>query len=114
VLSVGIMKVSDSVTQHVALVKMLGFNLLSVSQLLGEGFEVCFKACVSCVLNSRGDLVCTIVPEGQIFQANFSQSIGFSHCLVASVSTDLWNWRRRLGHLSFELLCRLSGLDWVS
>jgi hypothetical protein len=39
VLSVGTMKVSESVTlRRVALVKSLGFNLLSVSQLLDEGF----------------------------------------------------------------------------
>jgi transposase InsO family protein len=26
-------------------------------------------------------------------------------------SSELWKWHRRLGHLSFDLLCRLSGLD---
>jgi hypothetical protein len=73
VLSVGTVKVSESVTlRHVSLVKSLGYNLLSVSQLLDEGLEVCFKMGCSLVLDSRGDLVCTIVPEGQIFKADFS------------------------------------------
>jgi hypothetical protein len=73
VLSVGTVKVSESVTlRHVSLVKYLGYNLLSVSQLLDEGLEVCFKMGCSLVLDSRGDLVCTIVPEGQIFKADFS------------------------------------------
>jgi hypothetical protein len=68
VLSVGTVKVSDSVTlRRVALVKSLGFNLLLVSQLLSEGFVVYFKASASCVLDSQGDLVCTIIPEGHIF-----------------------------------------------
>jgi hypothetical protein len=41
VLSMGIVKVSESVTLWcVSLVKSLGYNLLSVSQLLDEGFEV--------------------------------------------------------------------------
>jgi hypothetical protein len=40
-------------------------------------------------LDSQGDLVCTIVPEGQICRANFSQCVGSSHCLVASVSVEL-------------------------
>jgi hypothetical protein len=72
VLSVGTVKVSKFVTLRcVALVKSLGFNLLSVSQLLDEGFEVHFKMGASRVLDSRGDLVCTIIPEGQIFRANF-------------------------------------------
>jgi hypothetical protein len=57
--------------------------------------------------------VCTIVPEGQIFTADFSQCVGSSHCLIASVLAKLWKWHRRLGHLSFDLLSRLSGLGLV-
>jgi hypothetical protein len=65
VLSVGTVKVSESVTlRRVSLVKSLGYNLLSVSQLLDEGFKVRFKTGCSHVLDSRGDVVCTIVPEG--------------------------------------------------
>jgi hypothetical protein len=33
--------------------------------------------------------------------------------LVAGVSAELWKWHRRLGHLSFDLLSRLSGLGLV-
>jgi hypothetical protein len=41
VLSEGVIKVSDKITlSRVALVQSLGYNLLSVSQLLDEGFEV--------------------------------------------------------------------------
>jgi hypothetical protein len=76
VLSVGAVEVSESVTlRRVSLVKSLGYNLLSVSQLLDEGFEVCFKMGCSRVLDSRGDLVCTIVLEGQIFRAVVAQRI---------------------------------------
>jgi hypothetical protein len=114
VLSVGTVKVSESVTlRRVSLVKSLGYNLLSISQLLDEGFEVHFKTGCSRVLDSRGDLVCTIVPEGQIFRADFSQCVGSSRCLVAGVLAELWKWHRRLGHLSFDLLSRLSGLGLV-
>jgi hypothetical protein len=65
VISEGVVHVSDKVTlKRVALVKSLGFNLLSVSQLLDEGFEVRFKSGESRLLDSRGDLVCMIIPEG--------------------------------------------------
>jgi hypothetical protein len=65
VLSVGTVKVSESMTlRRVSLVKYLGYNLLSISQLIDEGFEVRFNMGCSRVLDSRGDLVCTIVPEG--------------------------------------------------
>jgi hypothetical protein len=105
VLSVGTVKVSESMTlRHVSLEKSLGYKLLSVSQLLDESFEVHFKIGCSRVLDSQGDLVCTIVPEGQIFRADFSQCVGSSCCLVVGVSTELWKWHRRLGHLIFDLL----------
>jgi hypothetical protein len=114
VLLVGTVKVSESVTlRRVSLVKSLGYNLLSVSQLLDEGFEVCFKTGYSRVLDSRGDLVCTIVPEGQIFIIDVSKCASSSCCLVAGVSAELWKWHRRLGPLSFDLLSRLSGLGLV-
>jgi hypothetical protein len=58
VLSVGTVKVSEYVTlRRVSFVKSLGYNLLSVSQLLDEGFQVRFKMGCSRVLDCRGDLV---------------------------------------------------------
>jgi hypothetical protein len=38
--------------RRVALVKYLGFNLVWVSQLLDEGFEVHFNTCASRALDS--------------------------------------------------------------
>jgi hypothetical protein len=31
-------------------------------------------------------------------------------CLISRSSSELWKWHRRLCHLSYDLLCRLSGL----
>jgi hypothetical protein len=110
----GVVHVSDKVMlKRVALVKSLDFNLLLVSQLLDEGFEVRFKSGESRLLDSRGDLVCMIIPEGQIFRAVFSRSLAPARCLMAGPSSDLWKWHRRLGHLSFDLVSRLRGLDLV-
>jgi hypothetical protein len=73
VLSKGEIKVSDKITlRRVALVQSLGYNLLSVSQLLDEGFKVLFRPDGSRVLDSRGDHVCMVVHEGQVFRADFS------------------------------------------
>jgi hypothetical protein len=64
----GEIQISDKVTLRcVALVQLLGFNLLSVSQLLDEDFEVLFRPGGSRILNSRGDLVYMIITEGQVF-----------------------------------------------
>jgi hypothetical protein len=68
VLSEGEIKVSDKITlRRFALVQSLGYNLLSVSQLLDEGFEVLFQPGGSRILDSRGDHVCMVIPEGQVF-----------------------------------------------
>jgi hypothetical protein len=57
VLSEGEIKVSDKVTLRcVALVQSLGFNLLSMSQLLDEGFEVLFWPGGSQILILEGTL----------------------------------------------------------
>jgi hypothetical protein len=45
-----------------------------------------------------------------VFQAGFSHSSGPSRCLLAGSSSLIWKWHRCLGHLSFDLLCRLSSL----
>ena len=72
-----------------------------------------FKIGLSRVLDSQGNLVCQIVPFGRVFRANFSHSFGSSRSLVAGSSSELWKWHRRLGHLSFDLLARLSSLDLI-
>jgi hypothetical protein len=73
VLSEGEIKVSDKITlKRVALVQSLRYNLLSMSQLLDEGFEVLFRPGGSQILDSRGDLVCMVVPEGQVLRADVS------------------------------------------
>jgi hypothetical protein len=114
VLSEGEAKVSDKITlRRVPLVQSLGYNLLSVSQLFDAGFEVLFWPSGSRILDSRGDLVCMVVPEGLVFRADFSQSSGVERCFLAGSSSELWKWHRKLGHLSFDLLYRLSKLNLV-
>jgi hypothetical protein len=31
-------------------------------------------------------------------------------CFISRSSSELWKWHRRLDHLSFDLLCRFSGV----
>jgi hypothetical protein len=114
VLSEGEIKVSDKITlRRVALVQSVGYNLLSVSQLLDEGFEVLFRPGGTRILDSRGDLVCMVIPEGQVFRADFSQSSGVECCFLAGSSSELWKWHSKLGNLSFDHLSRLSKLNLV-
>jgi hypothetical protein len=74
VLSEGEIKFCDKITlRRVALVQWLGYHLLSVSQLLDEGFEVLFRPGGSQIVDSRGDLVCMVVPEGQVLTPKFGK-----------------------------------------
>jgi hypothetical protein len=54
-----------------------------------------------------------VILEGQVFQDDFSQSSGVERCFLAGSSSELWKWHRKLGHLSFDLLSRLSKLNLV-
>ncbi|WVZ75488.1 hypothetical protein U9M48_023534 [Paspalum notatum var. saurae] len=77
----------------------LGFNLVSVSQLLDEGFEVRFKKGACRILDAEETLV---------FRVDLTSVSGPARCLVASPSAVIWKWHRRLGHLSFDLLVMTS------
>ena len=90
VLSEGLIEIGDGfVLKRVALVQSLSINLLSVSQLLSDGFEVHFKRDDCKILDSRGDLVCMIYPKGEVFHADFSRCFGHSRYLVAGSSSEL-------------------------
>jgi hypothetical protein len=45
-----------------------------------------------------------------VSQADFSFAQSSMKCLISYSFFELWKWYRRLGHLSFDLLCQLSGL----
>ncbi|WVZ51384.1 LOW QUALITY PROTEIN: hypothetical protein U9M48_002536 [Paspalum notatum var. saurae] len=111
VMGVGSVSLSAKLSlREVAFVRNLGFNLVSVSQLLDEGFEVRFKKGACCVLDAEETLVCSLLPFGQ---GRPHICFGPARRLVASPSADIWKWHRRLGHLSFDLLVRLSSMGLI-
>ncbi|WVZ58439.1 hypothetical protein U9M48_008715 [Paspalum notatum var. saurae] len=114
VLGVGSISLSAKLSlREVAFVRNLGFNLVSVSQLLDERFEVRFKKSAYCVLDAKETLVCSLLPFGQVFRVNLTSVSSPARCLVASPSADIWKWHRRIGHLSFDLLFRLSSTGLI-
>jgi hypothetical protein len=111
VLGTDVIKVNNCFTLNdVALVDKLRYNLLSVSQLCDADLSVLFHKSDLHVLDSSGKRVCVISRIGNVFQADFSSAQSSLRCLILQPSSKLWKWHRRLGHLSFDLLCRLSGL----
>jgi hypothetical protein len=111
VLGTGVIKVNYCFTLNdVTLVDRLRYNLLSIFQLCDADLSVLFHKSDSHVIDSCGKRVCGISRIGNIFQAIFSSAKYSLRCLISQSSSELWKWHRRLGHLSFDLLCRLSGL----
>jgi hypothetical protein len=111
VLGTGVIKVNEFFTLNdVALVDRLRYNLLSVSQLVDTDLSVLFHKSDSHILDSSGKRACDISHIGNVFQVDFSFAQSSLRCLISQSSFKLWKWHRRLGHLSFDLLCRLSGL----
>jgi hypothetical protein len=111
VLSTCIIKVNDYFTLNdAALVDKIRYNLLSVSRLVDVDLDVLFCKFGLQVLDSSGKLVCGISRLGKVFQDDLSLAQSSVKCLTSQSSSKLWKWHRRLGHLSFNLLCRLSDL----
>jgi hypothetical protein len=111
VLGTSIIKVNDCFTLNdLALVDRLRYKLLSVSQLSDADLSVLFCKSDSNVPDSSSKRVCGISHIGNVFQADFSSAQSSLRCLISQSSSELWKWHRRLGHLSFDLLCRVSGL----
>jgi hypothetical protein len=90
VLSTSIIKVNDYfILNDVALVGMLKYNLLSVSQLVDVDLNVLFHKSGSQVLDSSGKLVCGISRLGKVFQADFSFTQSSVKCLISQSSSEL-------------------------
>jgi hypothetical protein len=111
VLGTDVIKINDCFTLNdVALVDRLRYNLLSVSQLCDADLSVIFCKTDSHVLDSSGKRVCDISCIRNVFQSDFSSVQSSLRCLISQSSSELWKWHRRLGHLGFDLLCRLNDL----
>jgi hypothetical protein len=106
VLGTSVIKVNDCFTMNdVTLVDRLRYDLLSVSQLYDADLSVLFRKSDLHVLDSSSKHVCGISRIGNVFQADFSSTQSSLRCLISQSSFELWKWHRRLGHLSFNLLC---------
>jgi hypothetical protein len=72
--------------------------------------DVLFHKSDSHVLDSSDKLVCDISHLRKVFQPDLSFAQSSVKYLISQSLSKLWKWHRRLGHLSFDLLCQLSGL----
>jgi hypothetical protein len=99
VLSEGEIKVSDMITlRRVALVQSLGYNLLSVSQLLDEGFDVLFRPGGSRIWTLEGTLCVWSFPRVRC-------------CVVIFLSFRVWSV---VSWLVLRVSCESGTGSWVT
>nr|ABB46679.2 retrotransposon protein, putative, unclassified [Oryza sativa Japonica Group] len=91
------------------------FGDASTSVVLATGLvKVHCKKTGSKVFDSCGDSVLIISRYGRVFKADFENPVSpVITCLAAKFDKDVMFWHRRLGHVGFDHLTRLSGLDLV-
>jgi hypothetical protein len=90
-------KVTNKITlRRVALVQFLGYNLLSVFQLLDEGFEVLFLLRGSQILDSQGTLSVWSFPRVRCFELIFLSLLVLSVAswlvLLVSCRSGIGTW----------------------
>ncbi|PKA48986.1 Retrovirus-related Pol polyprotein from transposon TNT 1-94 [Apostasia shenzhenica] len=104
----------DSTTSidKVLLVDGLAYNLLSISQLCNNGYDILFDAS-KCLIKLKN----AIMFVGNRYNNIYQVDLGFITCnekkYLASHVNDSWLWHRRLGNASMHTLHKISKLDLV-
>jgi hypothetical protein len=90
VFGIGVIKVNNHFTlKDVTLVDKLGYNLLSISQLVDADLDILFHKSGSKVFDSYGGLVCGISHIRDVFQAEFSFAQSSMKCLISRSLSEL-------------------------
>ncbi|XP_070019975.1 uncharacterized protein [Nicotiana sylvestris] len=97
---------------EVYLVDELGYNLLSISQLCDNDYEVRFKKHGWFVEDESGKVILSGNRDRNVYTISNIENLGDQICL-ASMIDDPWVWHRKLGHASMHTIQKLSKHDLV-
>jgi transposase InsO family protein len=107
-------KGSSTLVKNVLLVDSLKYNLLSISQLCDNGFDVMFskKAC-SIIDSSSHEKVLVANRTGNVYMLTLDDLVACNFKCLSINEDDAFLWHRRLGHVSMDLLNNLSSKELV-
>ena len=92
---------------NVLFVKGLKHNLLSISQLCNNGYNVTFNKDMCIVQNKDNSSLLSTKRQGNLYKIKlgdlFSQKVS---CLL-SIKENHWVWHKKLGHASLRLISKL-------
>jgi hypothetical protein len=105
---------SEHSISNVFLVELLGYNLLSVSQLCNMGYNCLFtNVDVSVFRRIDGSLAFNGVLDSKLYLVDFSkEEDDLDACLIAKTSMG-WLWHRRLAHFWMKNLQKLLKAEHV-
>jgi hypothetical protein len=109
VIGIGKIPISDQQSlSNVLLVDSLSYNLFSVSQLYGMGYNCLFSVVdVKILRREDSSVVFTGRLKGKLYLVDFTTSkVTPETCLVAK-SDKGWLWHRRLAHVGMRNLAKL-------
>ena len=87
----------------------MNYNLLSVSQLSNVGCKVEFGKKTTKIYDTNGNLI----GKGDQTRSNlFYLDIEDAICLITKFD-DVWLWHKRLCHVNFDYLIRISNINKV-
>src|SRR4051812_17047992 len=88
---------------NVLLVEGLTHNLLSISQLSGNGYDIIFNQKSCKVVNQKdGSILFTGKRKNNIYKTDLQDLMSQKVTCLMSVSEEQWVWHRRLGHASLK------------
>jgi hypothetical protein len=99
---------------NVLLVEGLMHNLLSISQLSDNGYDVIFNQMSCKVVNQKdGSVLFNGKRKNNIYKIRLSDLKNQNVKCLLSVNEEQWVWHRRLGHVSLRRISQLNKLGLV-
>jgi len=114
IIGTGIIGNSSTSINNVWLVDGIEHNLLSISQICDNGYDVLFEK-ANCTIINKDDK--SIIFKGKrvenVYKINFSELVDQEVICLLSMNDKKWMWHRRLGHANWRLISKLSKLQIV-
>src|ERR1043165_2229854 len=98
----------------VLLVEGLAYNLLSISQLSDNGYDITFnqKSC-RVVSQKDGSILFSGKRKNNIYKINLSDLKSQNVKCLLTVHDEQWVWHKRLGHVSMRKISQINKLNLV-
>ncbi|WJX46324.1 hypothetical protein P8452_33139 [Trifolium repens] len=106
-------KVGSAKIENVHYVEGLKHNLISISQLCDNGFEVIFKTNTCEIKQSSCETILFSGSRIKNVYVVYLDELPTESCFV-SLEKDKWTWHKRVGHVSMKTISKLSKLDLVN